>query len=109
MKTHTRWWSWAVIVAGLAFMLQAPLGIQAQDAQVGPDVQSSQDAPDAQGAEDQDPPGRVARLNLAEGSVSFQPGGGNDWVDPALNRPLVTGDNLCADEHSRTAMPLAST
>src|SRR5258708_4967614 len=109
MKTHTQWWSWAVIVAGLAFMLQAPLGVKAQEAQVGPDVQSSQDAPDAQGPEDQDPPGRVARLNLAEGWVSFQPGGENDWVDAVLNRPLVTGDNLWADENSRAEVHIGST
>src|SRR5258708_38510293 len=100
MKTHTQWWSWAVIVAGLAFMLQAPLGVKAQEAQVGPDVQSSQDAPDAQGPEDQDPPGRVSRLNFAEGSVSFQPGGENAWGDAVLNRPRVTRDNLSADENS---------
>src|SRR5258708_4881573 len=109
MKTHTQWWSWAVMVAGLAFMLQAPLGVKAQEAQVGPDVQRSQDAPDAQGPEDQDPPGRVARLNLAEGSVSFQPGGENDWVDAVLNRPLVTGDNLWADENSRAEVHIGST
>jgi len=109
MKTHKQWWSWAVMVAGLAFMLRAPLRIKAKDAQVGPDVQSSQDAPDVQGPEDQDPPGRVARLNLAEGSVSFQPGGENDWVDAVLNRPLVTGDHLWADENSRAEVHIGST
>jgi len=45
MKTHKQWWSWVVAVAGLAFMLQAPLIAKAQDAQV---VQDSQAAPDAQ-------------------------------------------------------------
>src|SRR5216684_5292806 len=109
MKTRKQWWSWAVMVAGLAFMLQVPLRIKAQDAQVGPDVQSSQDAPDARGADAQDPPGRVARLNLAEGSVSFQPGGENDWVDAVLNRPLVTGDSLWADEDSRAEVHIGST
>ncbi|HWY22746.1 MAG TPA: DUF6600 domain-containing protein [Candidatus Acidoferrum sp.] len=121
MKTHEQWWSWAVMVAGLAFMLQMPLRIKAQDAPVGQDVQSSpdaqgpqdapgrQDAPAAQSADEQDPPGRVARLNLMEGSVSFQPGGENDWVDAVLNRPLVTGDNLWADENSRAEVHIGST
>ncbi len=54
-------------------------------------------------------PGRVARLNYSEGSVSFQPGGENDWVDAELNRPLVTGDNLWADENSRAEVHIGST
>jgi hypothetical protein len=44
-----------------------------------------------------------------QGSVSFQPGGENDWVDGALNRPLVTGDNLWADEGSRAEVHIGST
>ena len=93
-------------------MLQAPLGVKAQDAQVAPDSQAAQ-APqgpqDSQDANAQDPPGRVARLNYMEGSVSFQPGGENDWVDAVLNRPLVTGDNLWADENSRAEVHIGST
>jgi hypothetical protein len=105
-QMQMQWWSWAVMVAGLAFILQAPLGIKAQDAQVAQDSQAPQDA---QNANDQDPPGRVARLNYMEGSVSFQPGGENDWVDAVLNRPLVTGDNLWADEDSRAEVHIGST
>jgi hypothetical protein len=108
MKTHKQWWSWAVIVVGLAFMLQRPLGIKAQDAPVAQDAQAPQDAQDAQNP-GQDPPGRVARLNYMDGSVSFQPGGENDWVDGVLNRPLVTGDNLWADENSRAEVHIGST
>lgn len=99
MKTHKQWWNWAVMVAALAFMLQAPSGMKAQDAQVAQDAQN----PDAQ-----DPPSRVARLNYIEGSVSFQPGGENDWVDAVLNRPLVTGDNLWADQDSRAELHIGS-
>jgi hypothetical protein len=44
-----------------------------------------------------------------DGSVSFQPGGENDWVDAVLNRPLVTGDNLWADENSRAEVHIGST
>jgi hypothetical protein len=106
MKTHKQWWSWAVVVASLAFMLQSPLGIKAQDAQVAQEAQGPQDV---QGADDQDPPGRVARLNYMEGSVSFQPGGENDWITAVQNRPLVTGDNLWADEDSRAEVHIGST
>jgi hypothetical protein len=108
MKMHKQWWSWAVILAGLAFMLLAPLRLKAQDAPV---AQGPQDAPGPQDAQspDQDPPGRVARLNFMDGSVSFQPGGENDWVDAVVNRPLVTGDNLWADENSRAEVHVGST
>src|SRR5271166_5259203 len=107
MKTHRQWWSWAVVVAGLAFMLQAPVRVMAQDAQVTPDSQAALGPQDSQDAT-QDPPGRVARLNYMEGSVSFQPGGENDWVTAVLNRPLVTGDNLWADEESRAELHIGS-
>jgi hypothetical protein len=109
MKTHKQWWSWAVVVAGLAFMLQGPFTVKAQDAQVAPDSQAAQGPQDSQDANAQDPPGRVARLNYVEGSVSFQPGGENDWVDAVLNRPLVTGDNLWTDENSRAEVHVGST
>jgi hypothetical protein len=106
MKTHKRWWIWAAMTASLAFLLQSPLALNAQDAQVAQDSQNPQAG---QNADDQDPPGRVARLNYMEGSVSFQPGGENDWVDAVLNRPLVTGDNLWADEDSRAEVHVGST
>ena len=51
----------------------------------------------------------MARLNYMDGSVSFQPGGENDWVEAVLNRPLVTGDNLWADENSRAEVHIGST
>ncbi len=106
MKTHKQWWSWAVVVAGLAFMLQAPLRVKAQDR---PNTQGMQYPEDSQDANTQDPPSRVARLNYMEGSVSFQPGGENDWVTAVLNRPLLTGDNLWADEDSRAEVHIGST
>ncbi|HVI08154.1 MAG TPA: DUF6600 domain-containing protein [Candidatus Binatia bacterium] len=79
--------------------------MKAQDA---PALTDSQADPDAQNP-DQDPPSRVARLDFKEGSVSFQPGGENDWVDAVLNRPLTTGDNLWADEDSRAEVHIGST
>src|ERR1700674_2211537 len=58
---------------------------------------------------DDDPPGRVARLNYIQGSVSFQPGGETDWVQANPNRPLTTGDNLWADRSSRGELHIGST
>ena len=106
MKMRTRWRNWAFIVASLAIILQAERGAGAQDTQVVSNAQGSQDA---QSAPDQDPPSRVARLDYMDGSVSFQPGGENDWVTAVLNRPLVTGDNLWADEDSRAEVHIGST
>ena len=101
--------AWALVLVSLAFLLQ-PIGARAQGAQAVPDAQTSQNSQnDAQNADQQDPPSRVARLNYMEGSVSFQPGGENDWVTAELNRPLVTGDNLWADENSRAELHIGST
>ena len=99
MKRIRQSWAWALLLVSLA-LLSEPLGSRAQDAPV---------VPDAQNADQQDPPSRVARLNYVEGSVSFQPGGENDWVTAELNRPLVTGDNLWADENSRAELHIGST
>src|SRR6266705_5613216 len=60
-------------------------------------------------AADDDPPGRVARLNYIQGSVSFQPGGETDWVQANPNRPLTTGDNLWTDRRSRGELHIGST
>jgi hypothetical protein len=57
---------------------------------------------------DDDPPGRVARLNYIQGSVSFQPGGETDWVQANPNRPLTVGDNLWADRNSRGELHIGS-
>ena len=50
---------------------------------------------------DDDPPGRVARLQYLSGSVSVQPRGADGWVAGSLNRPLTTSDNIWADKDSR--------
>ena len=49
----------------------------------------------------QDPPTQVGRLNYVTGSVSFQPGGLNDWVPATINRPLTVGDQLYTDASAR--------
>jgi FecR protein len=81
----------ALVLAAAALFLQTSLKAVAQD-----------DAQD-------DPPGRVARLNYSSGSVSFQPGGEGDWVAAVQNRPLTTGDNLWADQNSRAELHVGST
>jgi hypothetical protein len=55
-----------------------------------------------------DPPSRVARLNLTSGSVSFRPGSVEEWAPATLNYPLTTGDHLWADRDSRTEMHIGS-
>jgi len=55
-----------------------------------------------------DPPTRAARLSYINGSVSFQPGGVEDWVPATPNRPLTTGDRLWADDGARVEMNLGS-
>ena len=86
MKTN-KWWAWMVVLASMAVFLQFSTIAVAQDDQ-------DQD-------QGQDPPGRVARLNYSQGSVSFRPAGEDDWVTAVPNRPMVTGDDLWADDNSR--------
>jgi hypothetical protein len=85
---------WVVVVAGFALVLECSSLARAQD--------------DASDDASQDPPGRVARLNYSEGSISFRPAGEDDWVTGVPNRPLVTGDDLWADENSRAEVHVGS-
>jgi hypothetical protein len=103
-----------IFMAALLLMLQSPLVSLAQDQdqppsqdQGPPPDQGQVSSPDQGQA--QDPPGRIARLNYSDGSVSFQPGGEGDWVDAVPNRPLTTGDNLWADKNSRAELHIGST
>ena len=64
--------------------------------------------PAADSAPAVDPPGRVARLSLIRGAVSFVPAGENDWVEAPLNRPLVTGDKLWADNGARAELQIGA-
>jgi hypothetical protein len=92
MKTH-KLWAWTLLLASFSFALQISTIALAQD--------DDQD-------QAQDPPGRVARLNYSQGSVSFRPAGEDDWVTAVPNRPIVTGDDLWADENSRAEVHLGS-
>jgi hypothetical protein len=62
----------------------------------------------AQALAQADPPGRVARLNHAQGTVVFSPSGDNEWTDARLNRPLTRGDRLWTDSGSRGDIQVGS-
>src|SRR5690242_8329737 len=90
-----------LISAGLSF---------AQDAgPSGPPPFQPPDAGQPSAQNQPDPPGRVARLNYIQGSVSFEPAGTQQWVDASPNRPLTTGDNLWVDQNSRGEVHVGST
>jgi hypothetical protein len=59
-------------------------------------------------AADEDPPGRVARLNYIQGSVSLQPAGADDWAAAEVNRPITTGDQIWSDQDSQVELHLGS-
>ncbi|MEO5671834.1 MAG: DUF6600 domain-containing protein, partial [Ramlibacter sp.] len=64
--------------------------------------------PSLQAAAQTDPPGRVGRLNHAEGQVIFSTGGDTEWTDAELNRPLTRGDRIWTDRASRAEMQVGS-
>jgi hypothetical protein len=54
-----------------------------------------------------DPPDRVARLAVLQGSVFFQPSGdtsASSWSDASINYPLTSGDRLYADQDGRAEL-----
>jgi hypothetical protein len=56
-----------------------------------------------------DVPGRVARLNYFDGTVTFEPAGGSDWAYAELNRPMTTGDQVWVDNGGRSELHIGST
>jgi hypothetical protein len=54
----------------------------------------------------QDPPSLAGRLSYTSGSVSFQPGGVDNWVQATRNRPLTVGDQLFADQGARAEVEI---
>jgi FecR protein len=93
MKTSKRFI--ATFLAGLVITLLTGMAL-AQDLD-----QDSDNAND-------DPPGRAADIRYMTGQVSIQPGGVDDWVAAAINRPLTTGDKVWTDKESRTELHLGS-
>jgi len=104
MKTR-KLWSCAVLLS-LALFLQGASFLRAQDQDQSPDQDQVPNADDV--SPDQDPPGRVARLNYSQGQVDFRPAGEDDWVTAVPNRPMVTGDDLWADDRSRAEVHVGS-
>jgi hypothetical protein len=103
MNTRKLWTS-MVLLASFTLVLQVSTKATAQD-----DAQNQNQDQNQSQDQDQDPPGRVARLNFSEGSISFRPAGEDDWVSGVPNRPMVTGDDLWADEDSRAEVHIGST
>src|SRR5581483_4527917 len=56
-----------------------------------------------------DPPGRVARLNFINGTVSFRAGSQEDWGPATMNYPLTGGDHLWTDAQGGAEMHIGST
>jgi hypothetical protein len=102
MKTR-RLWAAIVLLTSFAFVLQLTSLGWSQDDDVQGQAQSQADE------QAQDPPGRVGRLNYSQGSVSFRPSGEDDWVTAVPNRPIVSGDDLWADEGARAEVHVGST
>ena len=71
---------------------QGPIG--------GPQEQQGQPAGDV--------PSRAARLSVAEGTISYQPGSVDDWVAATPNRPLTTGDRLWTEAGARAEIQIGS-
>src|SRR5438552_18412431 len=58
--------------------------------------------------DDDDPPSRVARLSYANGTVSFNPGGTDDWVSAVVNRQITSGDKIWTDNGARAELHIGS-
>jgi hypothetical protein len=56
-----------------------------------------------------DPPARVGRLNLINGTVSFRPVGVDDWVPAEPNRIVTSGVGLWIEDNSRAEVHVGST
>ncbi len=56
-----------------------------------------------------DPPGRIGRINLIQGAVSYHPASLDDWAPATLNYPLTTGDHLWTDVRAQAELHVGST
>jgi len=51
-----------------------------------------------------DPPARVARLSYAQGNISLQPAGEDQWTKASTNYTVTTGDRLYTDQYCRAEL-----
>lgn len=92
-RSHLYWYLVVLIATVLLALLQPTTWAQAPALQNAP----------------LDPPGRVARLNLTEGAVSFAPADDAAWQAAVLNRPLTSGDKLWTGPGARSELHIGST
>jgi hypothetical protein len=59
-------------------------------------------------SEESDPPGRVARLSLIDGEVSFAPAGTDEWAEAVLNRPITSEDRVWVGVDGRAELQVGS-
>jgi hypothetical protein len=92
--------AWLSCFAAILLLLAPALRARAQEniANV-PAIDDNINADDSH-----DPPSRVARISVVEGSVSMQPGGTGDWGNAMKNRPITIGDKLWLDKDSRAEL-----
>ena len=97
---HHRWFAWMACLAALLLLASPVVRAQAQENIANlPAVDDNITADDSH-----DPPSRVARVSIVEGSVSLQPGGTGDWGNAIKNRPVTIGDKLWVDKDSRAEL-----
>src|SRR5690242_14256415 len=96
---------------GAAFAQDEPQGDESQAAQdtqeySTQDDGTQEDQTPADANQAANPPGRVAQLSDAEGSVSLEPAGTSSWTSAVVNRPLTLGDKLWTDQNSRAELDI---
>ena len=92
--------AWVLCFAAVLLLIAPAVRAQAQENIANmPAVDDNVTADDTH-----DPPSRVARLSIVEGSVSMQPGGTGDWGNAMKNRPVTIGDKLWVDKDSRAEL-----
>ena len=92
---------WLLSVLALALFFAAP-AVRAQAQENIANVPAVDD--NITNDDTHDPPSRVARLSVADGSVSLQPGGTGDWGAAQKNRPITIGDKIWVDNDSRAEL-----
>jgi hypothetical protein len=109
MNHRTHWRNVTIVALSLAFPAWSAIAQQQeQDQQFDPLAEQQSEAQPAVSA-NSDVPSRVARLNYFDGTVTFQPAGGNEWAYAELNRPMTTGDQVWVDNGGRSELHIGST